>query len=110
MKLKHFIKGQVSALSLFLLFLLLLVFKHCWHLLRFGDRRQHVCVRPYQLSLSLPGGGGGLVFQGGYHPRKKGFKTHPKHVFFRYENDPKYASLHAFFLICTSRPFQNLSI
>ena len=24
----------------------------------------------------------------GYHPRKTTFKTHPKHVFFRYENRP----------------------
>ena len=28
-------------------------------------------------------GGGGLVFQAGYHPRKSVFKIHPKHVFFR---------------------------
>ena len=32
------------------------------------------------------GGWGPLVFQVGYHPRKRTFKTHPKHVFFRYEN------------------------
>ena len=32
--------------------------------------------------------GGPLVFQAGYHPRKRIFKTHPKHVFFRYENRP----------------------
>ena len=30
--------------------------------------------------------GGPLVFQARYHPRKRTFKTHPKHVFFRYEN------------------------
>ena len=35
-----------------------------------------------------PGGGGALVFQAGYHPRKRTFKTHPKYVFFRYENRP----------------------
>ena len=29
-----------------------------------------------------------LVFQAGYHPRKRIFKTHPKHVFCRYENRP----------------------
>ena len=46
---------------------------------------------------SLASGGGGLVFQVGYHPRKRTFKTHPKHVFFRYEKDPKYAFLHAIF-------------
>ena len=33
-------------------------------------------------------GGGALVFQAGYHPRKRTFKTHPKHVFFMYENRP----------------------
>ena len=32
--------------------------------------------------------GGPLVFQAGYHPRKRTFKAHPKHVFFRYENRP----------------------
>ena len=31
---------------------------------------------------------GALVFQTGYHPRKRTFKTHPKQVFFRYENRP----------------------
>ena len=31
-------------------------------------------------------GGRALVFQAGYHPRKRTFKTHPKHVFYRYEN------------------------
>ena len=36
----------------------------------------------------IPRGGGPLVFQTGYHPRKRTFKTHPKHVFFRYENRP----------------------
>ena len=57
------------------------------------------------------GGGGALVFQAGYHPRKRTFKTHPKHIFFRgMKIDPKYAFLHAFFLICVSCPFQNLSI
>ena len=57
--------------------------------------------------------GGTLVRQAGYHPRKRTFKTHPKHVLFRYENRPcKYVSLplHAFFLICPPCPFQNLSI
>ena len=29
---------------------------------------------------------GALVFQAGYHPRKRTFKTRPKHIFFRYEN------------------------
>ena len=33
--------------------------------------------------LTLPGGA--LVFQAGYHPHKRTFKTHPEHVFFRYE-------------------------
>ena len=43
--------------------------------------------------------------------KKRTFKTHPKQVFFRYENGPyKYVFLHAFFLICPPRPFQNLSI
>ena len=54
--------------------------------------------------------GGPLVFQAGYHPCKRSFKIHPKHVFYRCEIDPKHAFLHAFFLICPSCPFQNLSI
>ena len=57
---------------------------------------------------ALPGGP--LVFQAGYHSCKTTFKTHPKHILFRYENRPKYAFLHAFFLICVSCPLQNLSI
>ena len=32
--------------------------------------------------------GGALVFQAGYRPRKRTFKTHPKHALFRYENRP----------------------
>ena len=55
--------------------------------------------------------GGTLVYQAGYYPRKRTFKKHPKHVFFRYENRPyKYVFLHALFLICPPCPFQNLSI
>ena len=50
--------------------------------------RRYCVALPY--CTLLPGGGGGggaaLVFQAGYHPRKRTFKTHPKHVFFRYEN------------------------
>ena len=56
-----------------------------------------------------PGEGGALVFQAGYHPRKRTFKTHPQHIFFRYEIDPNYMFLHVFFLICPLCPFQNLS-
>ena len=41
------------------------------------------------------GGGGGLVFQAGYHPHKRTFKTHPKHIFLGTKIDPKYAFLHA---------------
>ena len=33
-------------------------------------------------------GGGALEFQARYHSRKRTFKTHPKHVFFTYENRP----------------------
>ena len=32
--------------------------------------------------------GGALVFQAGYHPCKRTFKTYPKHIFFRCENRP----------------------
>ena len=35
---------------------------------------------------ALPGGP--LVFQAGYHSCKTTFKTHPKHILFRYENRP----------------------
>ena len=51
---------------------------------------------------------GALVFSAGYHPHKRTFKTHPKHIFSGMKIDPKYAFLHAFFLICPSCPFQNL--
>ena len=46
----------------------------------------------------------------GYQARPWTHKKHPNHVFFRYEIDPKYAFLHAFFLIWLSCPFQNFSI
>ena len=46
-----------------------------------------VCVFYPRVGSAKPGGGA-LVFQAGYHPRKRTFKTHPKHVFFRYENRP----------------------
>ena len=36
---------------------------------------------------------GPLVFQAGYHPCKKVFITHPKHVFSRYENRPNIYAL-----------------
>ena len=57
-------------------------------------------------------GGGALEWQEGYQARPWKHKKHPNHIFFRYENkvDPNYAFLHAFFLICPSCPFQNLSI
>ena len=35
--------------------------------------------------------GGTLVFQAGYHPHKRTFKTHPKQVFSGMKIDPKYA-------------------
>ena len=46
----------------------------------------------------------------GYQARPWTHKKHPNHIFFWYEKDPKYAFLHAIFLICPSCPFQNLSI
>ena len=58
--------------------------------------------------------GGARVFQAGYHPRliKRTLKTHPKHVAYisGMKIDLKYAFLHAFFLLCASCPFQNLSL
>ena len=56
------------------------------------------------------GGVGALVFQAGYHPRKRTLKTYPKHIFSGVKIYPKYAFLHAFFLISLSWPFQNLSV
>ena len=46
-------------------------------------------ARPFfQKQKSVRNPGGPLVFQVGYHPRKRTFKTHPKHTFCRYENRP----------------------
>ena len=55
--------------------------------------------------------GGAHVFQSRYLSRKRTFKTHPKHAFFRYEHRP-WIRIFAcvFFFICPSCPFQNLSI
>ena len=45
----------------------------------------------------LNNGGGALVFQVGYDPRKRTFKTHPKNVDFpAMKIDPKYVFLHTF--------------
>ena len=44
---------------------------------------------PYVISFLIRiMGGGALVFQAGYHPCKRTFKTQPKHVFSSYENRP----------------------
>ena len=37
-----------------------------------------------------------LVFWGGYHPHKKTFKTHPEHVFSKYEKYNLISFLHVF--------------
>ena len=52
-------------------------------------------------------GGNTLVFQAGYHTCKRTFKTHPKHVFSRYERtlNTHFCMLFFFFPSC---PFQNL--
>ena len=72
----------------------------------FGD--YHIVVRNF---VSYRGGGGGHSNgKKGYQARPWTHKEHPNHIFFMYENKPKYAFLHAFFLICLSCPFQNLSI
>ena len=42
----------------------------------------------FSLNSDAGGGGGALVFLGEYHPRKRTFKAHPKHVFYKYENTP----------------------
>ena len=42
--------------------------------------------------------GGALVSHAGYHPRKRTFKTHPKHVFSGMKIDPKYVFLNLPFL------------
>ena len=47
--------------------------------------------------MAVSPGGGPLVFQAGYHPRKRTFKTHP--YFSGMKIDPKYAFLNAFFSI-----------
>ena len=57
-------------------------------------------------------GGGPLVFQAGYHPRKRTFKTYPKHVFFRYENRPKihvFACVFLNFFIISFPRFVNMT-
>ena len=57
-------------------------------------------------------GGGSLVFQAGYHPRKRTFKTHPKHLFFRYENRPwiyVFACIFLNFTIMSFSKFVNMT-
>ena len=52
-------------------------------IVKFHDKSNNCVAKMYIIP-----GGGGFVFQAGYHPHKRTFKTHPKHVFFRYENRP----------------------
>ena len=52
------------------------------------DPYQWVLYPPNIMKRCMGPGGGAFVFQTGYHPRKRTFKTHPKYVFFRYENRP----------------------
>ena len=69
-----------------------------------------ISASPHQKKKPFPGGHSNG--KRGYQARPWTHKKHPNHVLFRYEKkDPKYAFLHAFFLICLScRPtFQNLS-
>ena len=49
----------------------------------------HIEVKEFCFNkvITIPGGGA-LVSEVGYHPHKRTFKTHPKHIFFRYENRP----------------------
>ena len=55
----------------------------------------------------LPGGGGGHSNgKRGYQAHPGTHKKHPNHVFSGMKINPKYAFLHAFFLICLSCPFQ----
>ena len=62
-------------------------------------------------SLLGPGGGTRMArAERGYQARPWTHKKHPNHVFSGMKKDPKYAFLHAFFLICLSCSFQNLSI
>ena len=56
------------------------------------------------------GGGGHSNCKRGYQARPWTHKKHPNHIFSGMKIDPKYAFLHAFFFICLSCSFQNLSI
>ena len=69
--------------------------------------RPKVCMKdyhlrriPYAIIYQRPATnmGGGLVFEVGYHPRKRTFKTHSMHVFFKYENRPEFRVFACFFL------------
>ena len=55
------------------------------HKNKFHYLTKYILRREIRMTHLFPGGP--LVFQTGYHPRKRTFKTHPKHVFFRYENE-----------------------
>ena len=60
----------------------------CYNILIVQFPEYGAAVSKFGLIQRVSGGGGGLVCQAGYHPRKRTFKTHPKHIFFRYENRP----------------------
>ena len=60
--------------------------------------------------MSSAGGGGHSNGKRGYQARPWTHKKHPNHIFLGMKIDSKYAFLHAFFFICLSCPFENLSI
>ena len=77
-----------------------------------GFKASHSSVKSHRNLLHLdPGGGGGTrMVRGGIRL----VHGHTKNTLITYFSgmkiNPKYACLHAFFLICPSCPFQNLSI
>ena len=64
-----------------------------------------ISIESTLVSVPLLARGGGLVFQAGYHSRKRTFKTHPMHVFSRYENRPYLHAFAWFLLIFSIMPF-----
>ena len=70
----------------------------------------HAKLQNMWFRLLLGGGGGTQMARGGIRLVHGHTKSTLIRIFLGIKVDPKYAFLHAFFLICPSRPFQNLSL
>ena len=70
----------------------------------FGGGGRTRLFTPISLAISRDFSTGSFVFEAGYHPRKRTFKTHPELI------DPKYALVHILFYFFLMFLQQNIKL